>query len=392
MGISFQLQPNVTTAYRVETAFGTLPANDSTARRFRTNSGAGLSMQKQTISANEVRADLQRTRDRHGPRSVSGSLSGDLSLGSFDTLLEAALRSTYTAVLTSASFTATYVASTGVFTRAAGSFVGEGYRVGDVVTATGGANAGIPVVLVAVGTTTATIGNRTAWVDQTSVAGVTITRPKKLTLGTTRRSFSVEHWEPGATSSQRFVGCRVGSLAFTQPPDGMVGVEFGFVGQDMLAPQSSQYFTAATDTTSQPMAAVDAIVCYNGAQVATLSGASLSLDLGLSTTPVIGANVSPDVFEGVANVTGSLTFLKQNTTIMSQFVGETNPLSLQLMYREAGTNGFVAINVGSFTVGSVETERIGPSGAQLETAQILVGIPTASDRDASMITLCTSAA
>jgi len=397
MGVSFQLQPNVDTRYRVETAFGVLPTNDSTARRFRTNAGSGLSLTKAPISPNEIRSDLQRVRGRHGPRSVTGSLAGDLSLGSFDTLLEAALRATYTAPLTSATFTlTTYVAATGIMTRASGSFSGEGFRVGDVVTFNSavGANSGIPMILVAVGTTTATVGNRLSVVDASGPTGVTVTRPKKLAAGATpvRRSFSVEHWEAGAASSQRFLGCRVASLAFAQPPEGMVGVDFGFIGQDMAAPASSQYFTSATDTTTLGMVAVDAIVCYNGAQVATLSAASLTLDLGLSSTPVIGSVLTPDVFDGVAGVTGSLTFLKQNTGLMTQFLNETGTLSLQLMYREAGTQGFVAVNVGQFSVGSVETERIGESGAQLETASILVGIPTATDRDASMLTICTSAA
>jgi hypothetical protein len=392
MGVSFQLQPNVRTAYRVESAYGVLPTNDSTARVFRTNPGSGLSLTKAPISANEVRADLQRVRDRHGPRTVTGSLAGDLSLSTFDPLLEAALRGTFSSPLVSASFASTYVASTGVWTRGTGSFVGEGYRVGDVVTVTGGANAGVPVVLVAVGTTTATIGNRAAWVDQASVAGVVATRPKKVIMPASPvlRSFSVEHFEAGASSSQRFLGCRVGSLAFTQPPDGMVGVEFGFTGQDMALAGTS-YFAAATEFTSQPMVATDAIVCYNGVQVTTLSAASLSLDLGLTTTPVIGSVLSPNVFDGVVGVTGSLTFLKANQSLMSQFLGETTGLSLQLMYREVGTNGFICVNVPNFTVGSVETERIGPQGAQLETASIMVGVASGSDRDASMLTLCTSA-
>lgn len=395
MGVSFQLQPNVRTAYRVETVYGTLPTNDSTARVFRTNPGTGLALTKSPIVANEVRSDLQKVRDRHGSRVVSGSLAADLSLTTFDPLLEAALRGTFSAVLTSPSFTAGYVASTGILTRGTGSFIGEGYKVGDVVTLAGAnvsAQAGIPLVLVAVGTTTATVGNRASITDITSAAVTTVSRPKKVIMPASPvlRSFSVEHWEAGATSSQRFLGCRVGSLAFTQPPVGMVGVEFGFTGQDMALGASS-YFAAATEFTSTPMAAVDAIVCYNGAQIATLSAASLTLDLGLTTTPVIGSVLSPNVFDGVVGVTGSLTFLKSAQTLMSQFLGETTGLSLQLMYREAGTNGFIAVNVPNFTVGSVETERIGAQGAQLETAQIMVGVASGSDRDASMLTLCTSA-
>jgi hypothetical protein len=394
MGVSYQIQPDVITSYRVETTYGTLATNDATARRFRTNAGGGMVLTKSPITPNEIRSDLQMVRPRHGPKSVAGSLSGDLSLTSYDPLLEAAFRATYSAPLVSASLTSSYVQSTGIWTRATGSFVGEGYKVGDVVTVTGGVNAGVPVILVAVGTTTATIGNRTAWADQTSVAGVVATRPKKLVAGSTPvlRGFSIEHWESGATNSERFTGCRVSSLAFNQPPEGTVSVDFGFMGLDRVL-GTGRYFTSATESTTAPMASVDAIVCYNNAQVLTLQNMSLSLDLQTAAPFVIGATTAPNVFDGVQQVAAKLTFMKTAQANVTAFQNESGPFSMQVMYREPGTNGFIALNIPAFTLGSATPpERIGTSGPQLEEIDLLIGVASGSDRDAAMITLCTSAA
>jgi hypothetical protein len=63
------------------------------------------------------------------------------------------------------------------------------------------------------------------------------------------------------------------------------------------------------------------------------------------------------------------------------------------MYREPSTNGFIALNIPAFTLGSATPpERIGTSGPQLEEIDLLIGVASGSDRDAAMITLCTSAA
>ncbi len=125
---------------------------------------------------------------------------------------------------------------------------------------------------------------------------------------------------------------------------------------------------------------------------AGLSAMTLALDLGLTTTPVIGSVLTPDVFGGVANPTATLTFLKSDQSIMSQFLNETTGLSLTVVYKDVAGTDFFAVSLPSFTVGNVETQRIGPSGAQLETATLLIGVPTESGRDTSMVTFITSAA
>jgi hypothetical protein len=69
----------------------------------------------------------------------------DLSVGGFDPLIEAALRGTFAAAsaVTAATFTtltpAVTTGNSGTFTAAAGSFITQGFRVGQVVRRTGSA-------------------------------------------------------------------------------------------------------------------------------------------------------------------------------------------------------------------------------------------------------------
>ncbi len=392
--MAFQLQSGVITTVREETTFGVLATNDADALVFPTSPGNGMTLTKAPIPDPTVRADQQVKRPRHGPRTSTGSLSGVLAVGSYDPLFEGLMRTSWAAELTSGTFAMTYVASTGVLTRDSGSFAGEGFRVGDVVDVTGAISGNTaPLVLVAVGTLTCTVGNKTALADATADAGCALVRGKKLAAPSVPvpKSYSIEHWEAAAASSQRFLGCRVGSATFNQPPEGMVSVEFGFTGQDMDL-DTALYFTNATTPTAQGLVAVDAIVCYNGAVVSTLASMTLALDLGLTTTPVIGSVLTPDVFGGVGNPTATLTFLKENQTVQSAFLAETTGLSLTVVYKEVTGGEYFAISIPSFTVGNVETQRIGPSGAQLETATLLIGVPTEANRDASMVTFITSAA
>jgi hypothetical protein len=391
---TFAEKAGVRTVFREETTFGTLADNDSDAQVFRANSGAGLQLTKETIAVREVRGDQQKVRDRHGFRSVGGDMTADLSLITFDALLEAGFRGTWESPLTSGTFALSYNPSTGVLTRDSGNFGTEGFRVGDVVIPAGLASGnGARLIVSAVGSTTMTIANKSALGTLTADAGASLTRGKKLEMPASpvKRSFSWEHWVASTSTSQRFTGCRINSLGFDIQPGSPVGLTVGVVGQNMDT-DTAQYFTSATEDDSPPLVAVDATICYNGAPIATLTQASVAWNLGMAGQPVVGSVFTPDVFGGVVQPSVSLSTIISDDSIVDQFLNETTGLSLQFMFNEVGTSEYLCLNVPSFTVGNAQTERIDSAGAQIVQATLLVGIPTETNRDASMFTLTTSAA
>lgn len=390
------LQTDVVTSYRVEPSFGSLASNDSTARTFPANTGGGMSLEKRPIANNRIRSDLQTARPRHGARAVAGTLASDFSVGTFDPILEAAWRSTYVTALTSGSFTFSYDSSTGTLTRGSGSFVGEGFRVGDTITpsvAVGG-NSGKPAVIIALPTaTTATIGNKDTWVSATSVTGVTVTRGRKLLMGgaPVARSFSIEHWQAGITLSERFVGCRLASIGWTFPQEGPVGFETSWVGQDMRPVETARFFTSATNADATPIVTPDVRIFFNGVEALNVQALSFGWDMNITPSAAVGSLTAYQIPDGNTTVAGSISFWRTGSSNLAAFGAESGPWHMQVLMRPPGANDYTCLNFPAFTLGAATpTERIGPSGAQVETCALLVGPGSGANFDASMMTLTTS--
>jgi hypothetical protein len=398
MTVPFALQPNTAVTYRAETTFGQLAPNDGTARRFRANAGDGLQAAKARIESNEIKPNLMRQIARHGSRGAAGELGADLSLGTFDPLLEAATRGTFSAVLSLTGLTISFDTATGTVTRSTGSFLADGVRVGDVITFGGiGGQSGIPFIVSQVAALTLIVGNRQDMTASISnVAGASLTRPKKAIMPQAaqlvRRSFSIEHHQPGITASEMFLGCRLASLALALPAGGLAQATFGFVGQDFALRTGGQapYFTTPTTTTAEAFAVADVRYSLGGLAQAAVVDCSLSIDLGVSSEEVGGALVTPDVFDGQATVGGSITILRSGTTNLASFIAEST-LSFTALLRNAAGD-FIAVSLPLLKLSEPQATRIGSSNAIRETFTLDVGEASGADRDPTMLAIITSAA
>jgi hypothetical protein len=91
---------NVSIRYKVESTFGT-PVTGGSGEEFRFHEGApGLAFTRGLVEDPESRNDGQRSQMRLGSHKVGGSLPGTLSVGTFNTLLGALFRNTFTAAAT----------------------------------------------------------------------------------------------------------------------------------------------------------------------------------------------------------------------------------------------------------------------------------------------------
>ena len=75
-------------------SFGVTPAGNFQNLPFTSQS---LNMTKDRVEGTDIQADRMSRVDRHGNRTVSGDIQGDLRNGDFDDLIEAALMGTWTA-------------------------------------------------------------------------------------------------------------------------------------------------------------------------------------------------------------------------------------------------------------------------------------------------------
>lgn len=322
-----------TVAYKAEVTYGLVPAAASAQALRRVTSD--LSLTKQTYQSNEIRPDQQVADYRHGVRSVDGSINGELSPKTYADFIAAALRRDFAAVaaISGASITVAGAGPTYTITRAAGSFLTDGVKAGDVIRlSVGGFNANnllkniFVVSLTATVLTVRTLNGSTLTAEGPIVTSTVTVFGKKTfapTSGHTNKSFSIEHWFSDIAQSEVFSGCQPTKIDLQLPPTGLATINIGMLGQNITA-ATAQYFTSPTVVTSTGVtAAVNGLILVGGIVVATVTGLSLSLDSARSGDAVVGSNTIPTRFAGRITASGQVTAYFEDATLRDAFLNET---------------------------------------------------------------------
>lgn len=374
----YQSGRNVLVSRKREVSFGVLPGATD-AKVCRINSG-GLTLAKEPITSNELRADGMTTRGRHGSRSVTGNYVADLSVGTFDDMFEAVFRSEFAPVLEldETDFTS-ITTTTDTIVFASGSPITLGLRIGEIIRLTdhsSAGNNGRNLRITDLNATTITVAE-TLTLNATPDTSVTITRPKTLTQGVTPYSYTFEEHEVDIDGSEVFTGCRIGSMQLQLQPNGMAMVTFGVVGQDMdvLDGSSAPYFTTPTKTTTIGLTAVEAKIRLGDEDVLDVSSIDMTLQLNASGVPVVGSVLTPEVFTNSAQITLSVTALKKDVARVQQYLDE-DQLSLHLVFEEneTGAADFVAFYLPNITLASASKSELGQDNGRTVTFTCLVGV------------------
>lgn len=340
-------------AYKKESALGVLPTNDSSAKQLR-RVKFGLSLKKDMIRSNEIRRDYQRPAGRHAMRKVDGSIEGELSLGTYADFIGSALRKTFAAVASLAALiNVTATVGAPQFVRATGSWITDGLRVGMVIrmtgwTTTGAGNNSKNFTITALTAANMTVAEAVA--AKAAGDSVVVSIPGKVTYapltGHVDDSYAFENWAAAAVQSLRFLGNKVGSLDISMPPNDKVSINIGFMGLDR-AKSTTQYFTAAAAAgTSQMQTGLSGAVYFGGTAVAVLTALTLQINGGLETAGVVGSTLSPDVFQGPIDVSGSFSVLWNGATFDDYFDLETEvPVIIKLLDTTAAAADFMTLTL-----------------------------------------------
>lgn len=312
-------------AYVAESTFGTTPASPSFKPLRHTGTTLGLS--KGAIESAELRNDRQVKDFRHGNKSIAGDVNIEMSYGSHDDLLEAVFEGTWT---TAISETVTADAATGTFTRATGSWISDGFAVGDIVTVSGYAAAGNNGRFV-VTTVVALVMSVTPIEGQTMAtatgAGETFEVAANLRTGTTRRSFTLERDFDDITQYLRFTGVNFNTFAvdITQDATGqIVTATLGSIGKGQTtATTALAGATYASETTTSPFDSYSGVIRDGGANIATVTTLSLNVDNGMSPLYVVGSDETLEPSQQRSRLTGNMTVYFEDTTILNKFINET---------------------------------------------------------------------
>jgi hypothetical protein len=350
-----------------ETTWGTLAGTGSAQLLRRVT--ADIKETRNPITSNEINTSQQRKTFVHGTRRAEGTINGEHSGGTYTMLQQSLLRRDFTALasITGASLTFAGAGPTYTVTRAAGSFLTDGVKVGMVVRVTAGSvnannlNKNLFVVgVVALTLTVVPWGNGTLTAEG-PIASCTIAMPGKRTYvptsGHTNDSYTIERYASDITRSNVFTGCKIVGADLSLQPGALITWAFNVLGKGYgQAPSGAEYFTSPTAATSSSgVTAVNGVLRAASGQQALVTGLNARIDGAGSVGECIGSNYTPDVFLGPITVNGQMTAYYDGGTFEDTFYNETET-SLHLV-AYAGTTAaaeFFAFTVPLIKLGAAD--------------------------------------
>lgn len=358
-------------AFKEEGTWGT-KASNSGAQLLRRVTGT-FQLEKDAFTSNEINTSQQVRDSRHGTRSSTGTLSGELSGGAYADFLAAGVRGAFVAggTVTGEVLAVTVANAVVTIVRSTGSFLTDLFKAGSVVRTSGFATVAnntlaivvsvtaTDLVVVAFDEVSPFVAEAEGATATVAVAGKTVIAPL---TGQTDKSFTVEEFFPDTSISRTFLGQQVDTVAVEIAPNSMVTADFTFLGRDAEAPTSSRYFTSPTaQTVEGTYSGQDGVLLINGVVNRKVTSLSLNIANNINQEPVIGSNIVGAKSRGKVMVTGSLSAIFDDDTVLDFFNDETE-VSITYALRSADrTEAFavtlprVKVNSGTTTDGEIVT-------------------------------------
>lgn len=393
-----QTASNIQVSVKRQSAKGS-PESGSGADGYNVIPTQGLVLNKAAIASELVRRDGMTTRGRHGSRSSSAVYGSELSVGTFTDWIEAALRGTAVAAtdITEADMTS-ITTTTSTIVAAAGSWLTEGVRKGDMVKLTGHSTAGNNGKWLRVLNVTAsviTVPAASLTLNASADTAFTLTVAKTIINGATpvERYHTVEEYEQDLDTSLLGTDMKIVKLDFDAQPNKNIKVTFTFLGLD-ANPQdtgTAPVLTSPTYSATLPLVMVDGSIRIGGVDYDVLTGFQFSWDLGGSVPPTL-SSVSDDVYLGNGKISGSFTAHKKDLVFLQAFDAET-PVDFFIVCAENESDpaDFESFYIGNATLNG-NASAIASEGPRVQTIPWAGGIDEAGGASAStMIKYSTSA-
>lgn len=327
-----------------------------------------VNLEKNILESAEVRADRQKSDVRHGFNRVVGSPGFELSLQSFDELLELMLGRAWVAVTAVSGVNIGINTGTKIIDRASGSFITDGYRKGDIVRTTGFANSANNAdwMVLTVAALQLTVADPDGVIVTEAAAGArTVTYPgKRLDVGTVLSTMTVERAFAGIVQYQVFKGVCVNQGSISVRPEAIVGGTMTLLGMS-ASPLSGTPISAVDPfprPITTPFAAFDGKMFEGTGLIAVATSVDLAFANNRALAPVIGSKFSPDVFEGTVDLTGTLTALFETAALLNKFINETeSSMYIKLQDPQTPTNFMVLVFPRvKYTGGMIDPPQEGP--------------------------------
>lgn len=283
-----------------------------------------LDLEKSVYKSKRIRPSQQTADSRHGTRFGQGSLKDELACAAFQDLFAAIFRKAWVTGVNSTALTnVTASATPPHFVRLAGSWITDGFRVGDNVRWGGWATTGavnnaknfVITALTATQMTVAEMGQETATVGaKASGDSVTATVTGKNLIvpasGHTKDDFNIERCYKDFTPnrSENFTGVVPTGFTVDIKPDNMVDLDIPFLAKDRIDSNAGEYFTspAAVDTHRTFGSAIGLLHLY-GSLALNITSLTLTAKGNHEQGSPILTPTKNEVFPGRLEVEGKLS-------------------------------------------------------------------------------------
>lgn len=342
--------------FKRQTVKGTL-AGATLGQILRRTSGS-FELAKETYTTEaEITSTQQLLSNRHGVKTVNGKVSGILSPGTYSDMLSAILRRDF-APVTAATAVSLTIAGTGptwTVTRAAGSFITDGFRVGQVVRFSVGSlnalnlNKNVLITSMTATVLTVVVVNGSLLQTEGPITGCTVTAPGKVTFvpstGHTNIYYTVEEWYPDVPTSERNQDVKIANFDLSLPGNGNSTVDITAVGLDQTSLATAYFTSPAAETTSPALVAASGVLVIGGVPQGVVTDLKVTLNGNEKVADgVVGSTVRPDVFRGKVMVAGSFTAYFDSLTLADAFRNETAVTLLSVLATsQAGNADFISV-------------------------------------------------
>ena len=217
-----------------ELIFGVTPAAPA-MREVRALKDYDFSVAPGMLANNEMRAHRMSMKSRNGNKKGEFTIPFQLSYGDFDDEFEQALGGTWTPLAT-VTANLTVAAAGKTFTRAAGSFLTDGFEVGQEVVTSSFATAGNngTFIISAVTALVITCSTAAGLADEAGAADTITTTADRLRIGYLVRSATYEDRNPPANLYEQYNGGVITGFDITIEPEKLVTGSFKGVLRDCV--------------------------------------------------------------------------------------------------------------------------------------------------------------
>ena len=353
-----------------------------------------LALQKDAYESAEIREDRQVADMRHGTRRPAGEIGGEHSPGTYIDLIEAAFRATKVATFSRSNTEFTSLAATNAtskLTVAASTWAAQGFRVGDVIRPAGCSVAANnrDFLIVALSGVDATV--LPAPTDMSADTSFTVDRlGNKLTLPTlaanfVSRKFLFEHYHINSDVTQLFAESRISGVGLAMPATGLNTIRLPVTARNMsiVTGGSSPFFGSPTAAgTDGITASVNGALAVQGAKIGVLTGIEFNMAMAVEAPAVAGQDIVADIFLGRSLVTGQITALFLDETLLNYFVNETEvEIAAHLKTNSAVSGAGCALFLPRVKLGGADIPLQGEGGVPITLPFTALIKPSATGYD-----------